>query len=260
MQIDRIQNIDCLIGMKELPNESIDCVVSDVPYTLVGGGCSEGNYKTAKGHRQTSGVLNRQRTKHVSLSGTLDDQIEAVRAGKMFANNSIKFSDWLPEVYRVLKQDTHCYIMINSRNLMELQQEAEKVGFKFQNLLVWNKRSATPNKFYMQGAEFILMFRKGGERWVNDMGMSNILTVPNIIGKTNHPTEKPIALMRVFVEQSSKRGDIVLDPFMGSGSTALACIQAERHYIGYEIDPQYYDVAQKRINSASRQLTIFDVQ
>ena len=73
----------------------------------------------------------------------------------------------------------------------------------------------------------------------------------------SHNTEKPIALMRIMVEQSTNRGDLVLDPFMGAGSTALACIQSERHYIGYEIDPKYHAIAEKRIVGSNRQLTLF---
>ena len=254
MTIDQVYNQDCVAGLKELQNECVDLVATDCPYTLVGGGCSEGNYRTAKGHSQCSGVMNRQRQKaHADI-----DQANDVRAGKMFEFNEVKFSEWLPEVYRVLKPDTHCYIMINSRNLKELQVEAEKVGFKFQNLLVWRKNSATPNKFYMQQLEFILMLRKGHERWVNDMGMSNCLSVPNIIGTKVHPTEKPVSLMRVLIEQSTKKGDLVLDPFMGSGATALAAIHSERHYIGYEIDPKYYEVCQKRIHNTPIQKTLFD--
>ncbi len=259
MTIDKIFNMDCLIGMKELPDESVDCVVTDCPYETVGGGCSAGNYKTAKGHSQPSGMLNRQRT---VVRDEEKAQIEAVRAGKMFEYNSIKFSDWLPEVYRVLKKGTHCYIMINSRNLKELQIEAEKVGFAFQNLLVWDKSNmaGTPNKYYMQKCEFILMLSKRPARNINDMGQSNLLSCPNPTGKSNtHPTAKPPRLMQVLIENSTKKGDLVLDPFMGSGATAIACVQSERHYLGYEIDEKYFNVAERRLKSMAVQKTLFDL-
>lgn len=110
----------------------------------------------------------------------------------------------------------------------------------------------------MQCLEFILMLRKGGERWINDMGTINCLSVPNIIGNKQHPTEKPVPLMRILIENSIRKGDVVLDPFMGSGSTAIACIQSERHFVGYEIDEQYYTIACRRIKNESRQLNIFD--
>ena len=257
MTTDKIFNMDCLIGMKELPDECVDCVVSDVPYETVGGGCSAGNYKTAKGHSQPSGMLNRQRT---VVRDEEKAQIEAVRAGKMFEYNSIKFSDWLPEVYRVLKKGTHCYIMINSRNLKELQIEAEKVGFAFQNLLVWDKSNmaGTPNKYYMQKCEFILMLSKRPARNINDMGQSNLLSCPNPTGKSStHPTAKPPQLMRVLIENSTKKGDLVLDPFMGSGATAIACTYCDRHFIGYEIDPKYYELSQKLLYRVPKQQSLF---
>ena len=232
MLIDQIQNRDCVEGMRELPDESVDCVVTDCPYEIVRHGST-------------------------GCGGMLSNNNPNALNGKIFEHNDIDFDEYLPELYRVLKQDTHCYIMINARNLKNLQVAAEKAGFKFQNLLVWRKNTATPNKFYMQTLEFILMLRKGRERWVNDMGVTNCLSVPNIIGKTNHPTEKPIALMRVMVEQSTKRGDLVLDPFMGAGSTALACVQSERHFVGFEIDKKYHAIAERRLAGESRQLTLF---
>lgn len=279
MEIDTLYNQDCLQGMADIPAESIDAVVTDCPYTLVGGGCSEGNYKTANGHSQPSGTLNRQReyvrnadgvmvlkgTKHINLGGSvLNDQAEAVRQGKMFQFNDIKFSEWLPDVYRVLKKGTHCYIMINSRNLNDLWNEAIKVGFVFQNLLVWNKSNSggTPNKYYMQKCEFILMLSKRPARNINDMGTPNLLSVPNIIGKgeTQHPTAKPVELMEVMIRNSTNEGDIVLDPFAGGGSTLLAAKKLNRRYIGYEIDEKYYNLATKRLENIHRfvQTTLFD--
>lgn len=248
MDLNKLYNIDCREGFKMIPDESIDLIVTDCPYLLVSGGCSAGTYRTKKGHRQPGGIMNRQReTKHISLSGVLNDAAENVRTGKMFEHNEIKFEEWLPECYRVLKEGTHCYIMINGRNLKDLQQAAEDAGFAYQNLLVWKKQNATPNRYYLQCLEFILMLRKGAARNVNDMGMINCLSVKNIIGNKCHPTEKPVPLMRIMIEQSSNKGDVVLEPFAGGGSTLIAAKRAERNYIGFEIDTKYYDIAQKRL-------------
>ena len=160
----------------------------------------------------------------------------------MFANNDIEFEDWLPEIYRVLKNNTHCYIMVNGRNLAELQKQAEKVGFVYQNLLVWEKGNATPNKFYLNACEFILMLRKGGERWINNMGSKTILKCPNIIGGKNHPTEKPVPLMEILIANSTNENDIVLEPFCGAGTTLIAAEQLGRICYGIELDPHYCDV------------------
>lgn len=253
MEADYIKNMDCLIGMREIPAESIDCVVTDCPYTISSGGCSK---VESDSFRECRGVLNR-RTKHICLSGVLNDSADDVRKGKMFSCNDVKFSEWLPEVYRVLKQNTHCYIMVNARNLMKLQQEAEQVGFRFQNLLVWKKDNATPNKYYMQQLEFIIMFRKGSAKNINEMGTTNYLSAQNIIGNKRHPTEKPIGLMEVLIRNSTNVDDIVLDPFAGSGSTLVAAKRLKRHFIGFEIDQRYYYVAYNRLYKEPMEQTLF---
>ena len=235
-----LHNGDCLEIMKAIPDNSIDLVATDCPYKIVSGGCR----KIPKdGERETSGILT-----HRHKDNKRTDWVDAVRTGKMFANNDIEFKDWLPDVYRILKDKSHCYIMVNSRNLAELQKQSEKVGFKFQNLLMWDKGNVTPNRWYMQGFECILMLRKGGAKNINNLGSSNILKVPNIIGNKTHPTEKPIDLMRILIENSTQPNEIVLDPFMGSGSTMIACLNTNRKGIGIELDKHYFDVATKRID------------
>lgn len=235
-----LYNGDCLEVMQSIADNSIDLVATDCPYKIVSGGCR----KIPKdGERETSGILT-----HRHKDNKRTDWVDAVRTGKMFANNDIEFKDWLPDVYRILKDKSHCYIMVNSRNLAELQKQAELAGFKFQNLLMWDKGNVTPNRWYMQGFECILMLRKGGAKNINNLGSSNILKVPNIIGNKTHPTEKPINLMRILIENSTQPNEIVLDPFMGSGSTMIACLNTNRKGIGIELDKHYFDVATKRIN------------
>lgn len=233
--------------LKELPDKCIDLVVSDIPYKIATGG-SRIEFKG----NEMSGIMRKicpnDRLKNKWIKQEDSDTDILVKTGKLFANNEIKFNEFLPEVYRVLKDDTHCYLMINSRNLKNLQQETEKVGFKFQNLLVWAKNTATPNHCYMQACEYILMLRKGHERYINDMGTKNIFTYANIIGNKYHPTEKPIELMRDLIINSTNENDIVLDMFMGAGSTCLAAKQCNRQYIGIEIEKKYFDIAKKRLN------------
>ena len=240
VQMIDLYNGDCLEVMKAIPDGSVDLVATDCPYKIVSGGCR----KIPKdGEREKSGILT-----HRHKDNKRTDWVDAVRTGKMFANNDIEFKDWLPDVYRILKDKSHCYIMVNSRNLAELQKQSEKVGFKFQNLLMWDKGNVTPNRWYMQGFECILMLRKGGAKNINNLGSSNILKVPNIIGNKTHPTEKPIDLMRILIENSTQPNEIVLDPFMGSGSTMIACLNTNRHGIGIEIDEKYFSIAKNRID------------
>lgn len=189
-------------------------------------------------------------TNHFSIGGILDDADLTTysRQGKLFKHNDIKFSEWLPDVYRVLKKGTHCYIMINARNLKELQLEAEKVGFEFQQLCIWVKNNATPNRYYLNSCEYILMLSKRPARDINIMGTKNIFFIKNIIGNKNHPTQKPVELMKIMIQNSTKEGELVLDPFMGTGATGIASKELNRDFIGIEIDEKYFKIAEERIN------------
>ena len=222
-----LYNDDCLNVLKNLPNESVDLVVTDCPYRITGGGSNaDTNVGGILDHRK-DGTFKKDEhgnkfysdSKHISLCGVLNDANTNTYAkeGKLFKHNDIQFKEWLPEVYRVLKPGTHCYIMINPRNLKYLWQDAEDVGFVFQNLLVWDKGNVTPNKYYLNSYELILMLRKGKAKNINNLGSKNILRVPNIIGCKLHPTEKPCELMQILVENSSEVDQVVLDPFMGVG-------------------------------------------
>ena len=207
LELDKVYNEDCLDVLKRLPDECIDLLVTDCPYRIVQGGCT-----TIPRKDEPKGIFNRRNT------FTQD----TAKSGKLFKHNDIEFEEWLPEVYRVMKQNTHSYIMINARNLKELQVECEKVGFEFQQLLVWEKGNATPNRYYLNAYECILMLKKGNAKSINNMGMTNLLKVPNIKGNKIHPTQKPVDLMRVFVENSSDVGDVVLDPF-ARGRSYVSC-------------------------------------
>ena len=236
---------DCLEIMKDIPDNSIDLVVTDCPYHIVSGGCTNIPRKD-----EPSGIFNRRNT----------FTQKNAKSGKLFDNNDIKFKDWLPDIYRVLKDGTHCYIMINARNLKELQQEAENVGFKFQNIIIWNKGNSTPNRYYLNAYEMILMLRKGKAKNINNMGCKNIVDIKNIRGNKLHPTEKPVELNELFIKNSSEQGDTILDPFMGVGSCGLACKNTNRNFIGIELDEKYFNIAKERIEEASSniQTTIFD--
>lgn len=86
----------------------------------------------------------------------------------------------------------------------------------------------------------------GKAKDINNMGTSNLLQIPNIKNKL-HPTQKPIELMKVLIENSSNVGDIVMDCFMGSGSTGVATLETGRKFVGIEIDKNYYDIAKERV-------------
>lgn len=168
--------------------------------------------------------------------------------GKIFDHNDINPEVWIPEIYRVLKDDSQCYIMINTINMENYLRICREAGFKLHNILSWKKSNCTPSRWYMKNCEFTLFLRKGKAKTINNVESKMIHEFPNIIGNKLHPTEKPVDLMKYYIENSSNVGDIVFDPFMGVGSTGVAANELDRDFIGIEIDKEYYDIAKERLN------------
>ena len=225
--MNKIINENAIEFMKTLEDESVDLIVTDPPYKVTPKGCA-GN------------------------SGGMMITKETMK-GKIFKHNDIKPIDYIPEFYRLLKDGSHCYIMTNHVNLKEMLNVATECGFHFIKSLVWNKGNKIMGRFYMNQFEYILFFRKGKGKKINKCGTADILNVPNKKtkdenGKNLHDTEKPVELMKILVENSSQVGELVLDPFVGVGATAIACKELDRQYIGVELDEHYYKIAVNRID------------
>lgn len=223
-----IYNDDCMNVFKNIPDESIDLIATDPPYPVMARG-SAGN---------AGGML----------------QKEINKAGKVFEHNDISISKYAPEFFRVLKNGSHCYVMTNHVNLIEMLNTFTSVGFHFIKSLIWNKGNKIMGQFYMSQFEYILFFRKGYGKKINNCGTSDILNIPNTKqkgadGQNLHDTEKPVELFKILIENSSQIGDTVMDPFMGIGGCGIACKQTGRNFIGCEIDKKYFDIAKNRIES-----------
>ena len=218
---------DCMDIMSKMDGQSVDLIVTDPPYRTITGGDSNG-----KNSVRPKGMLRGNR--------------------KLFQHqNNILPKDWMPELYRVLKDGCHCYIFTNALNLKDMLITAEDCGFKLHNLLVWEKNNCTPSQYYMKNCEYILFLRKGKAKWINNIGDSKTVhQFNNIIGNKVHPTEKPIDLISFYIENSSNEGDIVFEPFAGSGATCVAAKQLNRKYVGIELDEQYFNVAKERLANA----------
>ena len=217
---------DCLEEMKKIKDKSVDLIVTDPPYPTTSRGCA-GN---------SGGML----------------QKEINKKGRVFEFNDIDCEKYAPEFYRVLKDGSHCYVMTNHINLIKMLNTFIKVGFHFIKSLIWDKGNKIMGQYYMSQFEYILFFRKGKGKKINNCGTSDILSVANKKtkdekGNNLHDTEKPVGLMKTLIANSSNENDIVLDPFMGIGSSCLACKELNRQFIGIELDPNYFEIAKKRI-------------
>lgn len=211
---------DAIEHMQSMPDECIDMIFTDPPYRVISGGmvgCAErGQFKMHTANPQ------------------------------LFKHNSVSISDYMTQFYRLLKPGTHCYVMTNNLNLRELLNVAESVGFGFHNLLVWRKNTCNANRWYMKEMEMVCFFYKKPAKRIVNAGSKQIFEAPNPRDK-RHPTEKPIELMQHYIENSSAVGDLVLDPFAGSGSTAIAAQRLGRRWLSIEMDPVFYYGAAARI-------------
>jgi len=135
--LNQVHNCDAIQSLKQLPDESIDLCVTDPPY-----------------------ILNKISGSSTSV-GMAEKWQGLLKAGDKTAGieNKIRFKDWLPELYRVMKDRSHFYVFVNDKNVQDILNESTKVGFKLHNILVWKKNNKTPNKYYMKDCEFIVFFR-----------------------------------------------------------------------------------------------------
>lgn len=217
-----LYNCDALALLAMLPDASIDCVVTDPPYRTIAGG-------NAPNERNgfPSSVLSRN-------------------DGKIFDHNTVRPGDYMPLLFRVLKPATHAYVMTNILNLTATIEAARAAGFHFSNLLIWEKNNANANRWYMKNTELTVFLHKKPAVSINNCGSKQIFKFDNPRNK-RHPTEKPVELMRHYIENSTQPGQVVLDPFAGAGAAPLAAVLTGRRWIGIEIDPAWYLTACGRL-------------
>ncbi len=235
-----IHNTDCLEGMKTLDGNQIDLIVTDPPYAV--------NFK----------------------NDIYDDSFDTI------VN---KIPEWYKEWYRLLKDDGYLFVFVGVKTLHIWIEEGIKAGFNYKNILAtssFNNGSPSPKNNFGFQFQPIIIFSKGKGRafnevdfiptskeWFNDKRNKNpkpyTYSYPNWIKtdwcfanekrstKNLHPNEKNVKLLKFIVEIASNEGDFVLDSFCGSASTAVACIQSNRNFIGFELNYDYWKFGEKRI-------------
>lgn len=213
---------DCLEVMDKLIIEGVkvDAIITDPPYKT-----------TSRGSNGGTGGLCKDKS---------------FMNGKVFKHNDISFSEWLPKCYEILNDNAHAYFMTNNKNLSKMLIEVEKAGFLIFKTLIWAKDNCITNMYYMDSHEYIIFCRKGKANKINNCGTRSVLNYKNPKNKL-HPSEKPIELMEVLISNSTNEKEIVLDLFMGSGSTGVACKNTNRKFIGIELDEKYFKIAKNRI-------------
>lgn len=210
---------DAVAWLRGLDAESVDLVVTDPPY------------ESLEKHRAVGTTT---RLKHSKSSSNDWFQI--------FPNE--RFPELFHEVYRVLKSDRHFYLFCDQETMFVAKPIAEAQGFKFWKPLVWDKRKIGMGYHYRSRYEFVLFFEKG-KRKLNDLGQPDVIECPRVHG--GYPTEKPAAVSRVLIEQSTLSGELVIDPFAGSGSAGVAALGTGRHFMGNDLRPEAVELASGRL-------------
>lgn len=223
MSLARIIPGDASVVLKHFGAGSVDLVVTDPPYPTISGG--HGDHPV---HRRPKGMLSKN-------------------DGRIFALNDLPPEAWVPEVFRVLADNAHFYLFTNFLNLERMMATCRSAGFDLHNLLIWQKQNATPNRWYMKNIEYVIFARKGRAFGIANPGSMTCQHVRNPVGMKDHPTEKPVPLLRTYIDNSVRMGGRVLDPFAGSGSTIEAARSCLRYGVGIELDPAYVQVACNRL-------------
>jgi len=213
---------DAVEWLRQVPAASVDLMVTDPPY------------ESLEKHRAIGTTT---RLKHSKASS--NDWFE------IFPNT--RFEELFREVWRVLKKNTHFYLYCDAETMFVAKPIAEQVGFKFWKPIVWDKKRIGMGYHYRARYEFILFFEKG-KRKLNDLGVSDIIEAPRIY--RGYPTEKPPEVSEVLIAQSTEPGEIVADPFMGSGSVGVAAVRSDRHFIGNDLCAEAVNTARTRLVEA----------
>lgn len=231
MTVDLILG-DCLEAMRNIPDESIDAMLTDPPY------------------------------------GTNDGKGKTIRRGSSDTNFSVIGwdtelpLDYLSGVYRVLKNNTWGAIFTDNMAISFVWKKLEKVGLSPRNTFYWIKynKAPTPRANLKSCVETAVLFTKGKttSKWRGGGNQRNYISMPFVTGdeKVNHPTQKPVSLMKRFITLFTDGGDTIFDPFMGSGTTGVACVQTGRSFVGVEINPDYFTIAERRIKEAQMQMRL----
>jgi DNA modification methylase len=225
---------DCFLELSKIENNSVDLILIDPPYLI----SKESNFK--------------------KISETTPQEM------KVKYDISIDFGDWDKEeldwdflfkhYYRVLKKGATLIIFYDIWKCNEVKESAEKYGFKQPRVCAWIKTNPVPINskvnYLSNATEYFFTFVKGGKPTFHSEYDNGFYKYPICHGKEryNHPTQKPLSLIKELIEKHSNPGDLVLDSFAGTGTTAHACLISDRNFIVMEKDDKYYDFIIDRVN------------
>ena len=229
---------DCLAVMAEMPAASVDMIWTDPPY----------------GHSNHDGDLNARLNDHRNLQSApiANDDADGMRR---------VMDGMLREAVRVLRDDCCCCCCCccggggPKPTFAWVADRMDREGLSFFHSVIWDKKNPGLGWRYRRQHEMVMVAHKAGAKllWANDeVAHRNIIAVMPPRDR-QHPNEKPLELMEIFLRLHTTQGQVVLDPFMGSGGTLVAAQKMGRAGIGIELDPEHFETACRRVDEAARQ-------
>lgn len=230
IELNRIYQRDCIEGMKLLPDKSVNLLIADPPYGIE----FNSNFRKSSELKATNGILN---------DGT---------------GNTDFLAEVISEINRVLAPNSHVY-WFTRWDRVHLQQPLLERYFKMKNAIVWMKNNWSMGDLtgaYAAQYETILFAQKG-RRKLNEIDgkkrHTDILQFDRISpNKLRHSHEKPEDLIEFLIRKSSEEGEVILDPFCGSGTTAVCARKLNRNFITFELEPEYIEIANKRLDNLAK--------
>ena len=219
---------DCLEEMMKLADEGVkvDMICTDPPYLM--------NYKTGR---------RKDKTHDFCKPIANDTNFELIK-------------DIMPLLFELLNQGGAIYMFCNANHIDYFKQQIEQ-HFTLKNILIWVKNNWSAGDLkgaYAKQTEFILYAVKG-RHILNGARDTDTLYYNRVVGNMQlHQNQKPVDLCKYLINKSSNENDTVLDCFMGSGSTGVACLQTNRNFIGIELEEKYYNIAKERCSNYQSKL------
>lgn len=267
-KLNEIYNEDCYEAIKKIPDKSVDCIYVDVPYLYKTGGAGTSDIakRATKNKMELMGVGNLYE-KNLKPSENLRIAQNKKKAKQDLLNANLSdgfdYKTFIKETFRIMKKP-NMFIWCSPMQILDLMNEINKYTDSTINILTWNKTNPIPttNNNWLSDIEYCLYVRDNIK--LNDGYELKSKWYTSPINKPdkdlyNHPTIKPLELVKRHLLHTTQENDIVADFFLGSGTTCVAAKEIGRKYIGFEIDKKYYEIAKDRLNgiSADGQMSIF---
>lgn len=247
--------------IKRIPPKSVDLVVTDPPYlfSASGGG---GAFGTGNRKRDENAIAVHSAEQDYIHASYTDKERKRIDRAKVRSRNEVAFlsngfqSSILDELIRRLRK-INIYVWCSRLQILPLLSYFDEKRCNTE-ILTWHKNNALPacNNCYVSDTEYCIFARERGVRLYGSAGTKHKYYVSGTDQEDKslygHPTVKPLPIIKNLIINSSREGDLVLDPFLGSGTTAVACAETGRRFVGFEIEKKYYDIAADRLNGIAK--------